>query len=48
MAASRDGGVDFNSTRVNTYSQLEVALAGSAAVDNEGNAYLAWAGYSRE
>jgi hypothetical protein len=46
MASSHDGGVDFTATQVNAYAQLEVALAGSAAVDDEGNAYLAWSGYT--
>ena len=47
VAASQDGGRSFTSTRVNTESLPGWSLLGAAAVDPAGNAYLAWASYSK-
>jgi hypothetical protein len=47
VAASQDGGRSFTPTRVNVDSRPGWSLLGSATVDPSGNAYLAWASYSR-
>src|SRR5712671_4643687 len=47
VAASQDGGRSFTSTRVNAESQIGWSLLGAATVDPAGNAYLAWASYSK-
>ncbi|MGA2457479.1 MAG: sialidase family protein [Terriglobales bacterium] len=47
VAASRDWGRSFTPTRVNTESRPGWSLLGAAAVDPAGNAYLAWASYSK-
>ena len=47
VAASRDGGRSFTSTRVNEESRAGWSLLGAATVDPSGNAYLAWASYSK-
>jgi hypothetical protein len=47
VAASQDGGRNFISTRVNTQSRPGWSLLGAATVDPAGNAYLAWASYSK-
>ncbi|HXY77350.1 MAG TPA: sialidase family protein [Candidatus Acidoferrales bacterium] len=47
VVASQDGGRSFTSTRVNTESLPGWSLLGAAAVDPAGNAYLAWASYSK-
>jgi hypothetical protein len=47
VAASQDGGRSFISTRVNTQSRPGWSLLGAATVDPAGNAYLAWASYSK-
>jgi hypothetical protein len=47
VAASQDGGRSFISTRVNAESRPGWSLLGAATVDPAGNAYLAWASYSK-
>jgi len=47
VAASQDGGRSFTPTRVNTQSRPGWSLLGAATVDPAGNAYLAWASYSK-
>lgn len=47
VAASRDGGRSFTPTRVNAESRPGWSLLGAATVDPSGNAYLAWASYSK-
>src|ERR1019366_5226561 len=47
VAASQDGGRGFTSTRVNTQSRPGWSLLGAAPVGPAGNAYLAWASYSK-
>jgi len=48
VAASHDGGVTFTSSDVGKDLRLMRALAGGATVDADGNAFVAWAGYSRQ
>jgi hypothetical protein len=47
VAASQDGGRSFTPTRVNAESRPGWSLLGAATVDSTGNAYLAWASYSK-
>jgi hypothetical protein len=47
VAASQDGGRSFTPARVNTQSRPGWSLLGAATVDPAGNAYLAWASYSK-
>jgi hypothetical protein len=47
VAASRDGGRSFTSMGVNAESRPGWSLLGAATVDPSGNAYLAWASYSK-
>jgi hypothetical protein len=47
VAASQDGGHSFVPSRVNADSRPGWSLLGSATVDPSGNAYLAWASYSK-
>ncbi len=47
VAASQDGGRSFTSSRVNAESRPGWSLLGAATVDPAGNAYLAWASYSK-
>ena len=47
VAASQDGGRSFIPTRVNAESRPGWSLLGGATVDTSGNAYLAWASYSK-
>ena len=47
VAASQDGGRSFTPTRVNTETRPGWSLLGAATVDPAGNAYLAWASYSK-
>ncbi|MGA8541258.1 MAG: sialidase family protein [Terriglobales bacterium] len=47
VAASQDGGRSFSPTRVNAESRPGWSLLGAATVDPAGNAYLAWASYSK-
>jgi hypothetical protein len=47
VAASQDGGRSFTPTRVNAESRPGWSLLGAATVDLAGNAYLAWASYSK-
>jgi hypothetical protein len=47
VAASQDGGASFTPARVNADSRPGWSLLGSATVDPTGNAYLAWASYSK-
>ena len=47
VAASQDGGRSFTQTRVNAESRPGWSLLGAATVDPAGNAYLAWASYSK-
>ena len=46
-AASQDGGRTFALTRVNSISSPGWSLLGGATVDPAGNAFLAWASYSK-
>ena len=47
VAASQDGGRSFVPSRVNADSRPGWSLLGSATIDPTGNAYLAWASYSK-
>ncbi|MGA2354290.1 MAG: sialidase family protein [Terriglobales bacterium] len=47
VAASQDGGHSFTPTRANEESRPGWSLLGAATVDPAGNAYLAWASYSK-
>jgi len=47
VAYSQDGGRSFLSTRVNAEEREGWSLLGGATVDPAGNAYLAWASYSK-
>jgi len=47
VAASQDGGKSFAPARVNSDSRPGWSLLGSATIDPAGNAYLAWASYSK-
>lgn len=47
VAASQDGGRSFTPARVNADSRPGWSLLGSSTVDPAGNAYLAWASYSK-
>lgn len=47
VAASQDAGRSFTPTRVNADSRPGWSLLGAATVDPAGNAYLAWASYSK-
>lgn len=47
VAVSQDAGRSFTSTRVNAESRPGWSLLGAATVDPAGNAYLAWASYSK-
>jgi hypothetical protein len=47
VAASQDGGRSFIPARVNAESRPGWSLLGAATVDPAGNAYLAWASYSK-
>ena len=47
VAASQDAGRSFSQTRVNAESRPGWSLLGAATVDPAGNAYLAWASYSK-
>ena len=47
VAASQDGGRSFTPARVNAESRPGWSLLGAATVDPLGNAYLAWASYSK-
>ena len=47
VAASQDGGRSFSPARVNPESRPGWSLLGAATVDPAGNAYLAWASYSK-
>ena len=47
VAASQDAGRSFIPTRVNTESRPGWSLLGAATIDPAGNAYLAWASYSK-
>jgi hypothetical protein len=47
VAASLDGGRSFTPTRANAESRPGWSLLGAVTVDAAGNAYLAWASYSK-
>jgi BNR repeat-like domain len=47
VAASQDGGRTFTDARVNNDARAGWSLLGGATVDPAGNAYLAWASYSK-
>jgi len=47
VATSQDGGRSFTPARVNAESRPGWSLLGAATVDPLGNAYLAWASYSK-
>jgi len=46
LASSHDGGISFTTAGVPTRADIIAALPGAAAVDPEGNVYLAWSGYA--
>jgi hypothetical protein len=47
VAASQDGGRSFTPARVNSEQRPGWSLLGGTTVDPSGNAYLAWASYSK-
>jgi len=47
VAVSQDAGRSFTSTRANANSRPGWSLLGAATVDAAGNAYVAWASYSK-
>jgi hypothetical protein len=47
VAASQDGGRSFIPTRINAESRPGWSLLGAATIDPAGDAYLAWASYSK-
>jgi len=46
VATSHNGGVAFGSAEISAGASFAASLADSATVDNDGNIYLAWAGYT--
>jgi BNR repeat-like domain len=47
VSASHDGGATFTSTKVNQNAKFGWSLTGGAAIDNAGNVYYAWTGYTQ-
>jgi hypothetical protein len=47
VSSSHDGGRTFNSFKVNQNAQFGWSLPGGAAIDNAGNVYYAWEGYTQ-
>jgi len=47
VSSSHDGGQTFSSAKVNQNAQFGWSLTGGAAIDNAGNVYFSWAGYTQ-
>jgi hypothetical protein len=47
VSSSHDGGKTFTSAKVNQNAQFGWSLTGGAAIDNAGNVYFAWEGYTQ-
>jgi hypothetical protein len=47
VSSSHDGGQTFTSAKVNQNAQFGWSLTGGAAIDNAGNVYYAWEGYTQ-
>jgi hypothetical protein len=47
VSSSHDGGQTFTSAKVNQNAQFGWSLAGGAAIDNVGNVYYSWEGYTQ-
>jgi BNR repeat protein len=47
VSSSHDGGQTFSSAKVNHNAQFGWSLTGGAAIDNAGNVYYSWAGYTQ-
>ncbi len=48
IAVSHNAGVTFSSAVVHAGASFVAALAGAVAVDNDGNVYIAWEGYTAD
>ena len=47
VSSSHDGGATFTSAKVNANAEFGWSLTGGAAIDNAGNVYFAWDGYTQ-
>ena len=47
VSSSHDGGRTFTSAKVNNNAQFGWSLTGGAAIDNHGNVYYSWEGYTQ-
>src|SRR6266850_1002152 len=47
VSSSHDGGATFTSTKVNQNAKFGWSLTGGASIDNAGNVYYAWTGYTQ-
>src|SRR5207253_10083198 len=47
VSSSHDGGQTFTSAKVNQNAQCGWSLSGGAAIDNAGNVYFSWEGYTQ-
>jgi len=47
VSSSHDGGQTFTSAKVNQNAQFGWSLSGGAAIDNAGNVYFSWEGYTQ-
>jgi len=47
VSSSHDGGKTFTSAKVNQNAQFGWSLTGGAAIDDSGNVYFAWDGYTQ-
>ena len=47
VSSSHDGGATFTSAKVNANAEFGWSLTGGAAIDNAGNVYFAWNGYTQ-
>jgi BNR repeat-like domain len=47
VSSSHDGGQTFTSVKVNHNAQFGWSLTGGAAIDNLGNVYFSWEGYTQ-
>ena len=47
VSSSHDGGQSFTSVKMNQNAQFGWSLTGGAAIDNAGNVYFAWEGYTQ-
>lgn len=47
VSSSHDGGQTFTSAKVNQNAQFGWSLTGGAAIDNAGNVYYAWEGFTQ-